>query len=143
MLRKKQAREQMLAYIGLTSAEATLVDDRLPAPDAPNCRLTLVPGRILVAPHRAARHQGLEAQDYGWPAVAMIESENRFGPDTTTLLIDVSGRLAQLHVDLPANDLRWALTECGFRVVHVPYAPCARPWVPEDLQPLLPVSLFA
>ena len=142
MLRKKQAREQMLAYIGLTSAEATLVAAGT-APEGPNCRLTLVPGRLLVTPHRGARHRGLEGQEYGWPAIAVIESENRFGPDTTTLVIDISGELAHLHVQLPPQDLRWALTECGFRVVLVPHAPCARPWVPEEIQPLLPVSLFA
>ena len=144
VLRRKQAREQMLAYIGLTSAEGTLADPRVdPTPDGPNCRVTLVPGRLLVTPHRAARLRGLEAQDYGWPAVALVETEGRFGPDTTSVVIDVSGQLAQLHVDLPAQDLRWALTECGFRVVTVPHAPCARVWVPEDVQPLLPVSLFA
>ncbi|MCU1601486.1 MAG: hypothetical protein JWO22_2195 [Frankiales bacterium] len=141
--KKKQAREQMLAYVGLTSAAGTLVDPRLDAePDGTNCRMTLLPGRIIVAPHRLARLQGLEPQEYGWPAVAVIEAENRFGGALSTLAIDLSGTMGVLHVELGPADLRWALEQNGFRVVPVPHVPCARPWVQEELQALLPVSVF-
>jgi hypothetical protein len=141
---KKKVREQMLAYIGLTSADGTIVDDEAAEQDtlSTNCRVTIVPGRVLVAPTRGARHHGLEPQDYGWPAIAMVDAPSRFGSETSTIYIDRSGVITALHVHLAPDDLQWALSESGFRVVNVPYGPCARNWVHEDLQPLLPVSLF-
>lgn len=142
--KKRQAREQMLAYVGLTSALGTLVDPRLDSgPHGTNCRMTLVPGRIIVAPNRLARLSGLEPQEYGWPAVAVVDAETRFGGAMSTLAIDLSGVMGLLHVELDLADLRWALQQNGFQVVPIPHVPCARPWVQEELQPLLPVSIFA
>ena len=151
--RKPTPRDGMLAYIGLTSAEATLVDPRLETePTEANCRVTVVPGRLLIAPHRAAARRGLEPQEYGWPAIAMLPIEGYRGEDTqvTPLLVDCSGQRATLYVELPATDLRWSLTESGFQVVEAPYSVVGRQstglrrvWVQEDLQPLLPVSSFA
>jgi hypothetical protein len=153
VLRKRPSlREGMLAYIGLTSAEATLVDPHLDEPTEPNCRVTIVPGRILVAPHRAAARRGLEAQEYAWPAVAMLPLGSHTGdePHVTPILLDVSGRLATLYVELALADLRWSLSENGFRLVEAPFTAAGRQanglrrvWIPEDLQPLLPVSFFA
>lgn len=149
--RKATAREGMLAYIGLTTAQGTLVDSSLPEPEKPNCRVTIVPGRLLVAPHRAAAREGLEPQDYGWPAIALLPIEGYRGDETpvTPLLIDISGVRATLYVELAAPDLRWALTECGFTVIEAPYSAIHRQstglrriWVQEEVQPLLPVSLF-
>jgi hypothetical protein len=154
VLRKRTSlREEMLAYIGLTSAEATLIDPNLEEePTSPNCRVTVVPGRILVTPHRAAARRGLEAQEYAWPAVAMLPLGSHTGeePHVTPILIDISGKMATLYVELGFADLRWALSENGFRIVEAPYTASGRQanglrrvWVPEEQQPLLPVSLFA
>jgi hypothetical protein len=148
--RKAKTRETMLAYIGLTSAEATLVDPNLDEePTEPNCRVTVVPGRVLVTPTRHAARHGLEPQEYAWPAVALLPVPGRFGDAVTPMLIDISGRRATLYVQMSSADLRWSLSECGFRVVEAPFhgeglqtAPLRPVWVPEDLVPLLPVSAF-
>ena len=134
---RSRARKAALAYVGLVTAEACLGSE----PTGANCRLTLVPGRLILTPHRGQRRKGLAARDYAWPAIAMIASEGRFG-NHTTLVIDVDGEPVTLYVELEPLDLRWALTECGFRVVDIPHAPLSRAWVSEHLQPLLPPSLF-
>ena len=134
---RNKARKAALAYVGLVTAEACLGAE----PTGANCRFTIVPGRLIVTPHRGQKRKGMTALDYAWPAIAMVVSEGRFG-NHTTLVLDVDGEPVPLHVELESLDLRWALSECGFRVVDIPHAPISRAWVSAQLQPMLPASLF-
>jgi hypothetical protein len=133
---RSRARKAALAYVGLVTAEA-----RLGESETASHRLTIVPGRLILTPHRGLRRKGMAAHDYAWPAIGMVVADGRFG-SSTTLVIDVAGEPVPVHVELDPLDLRWALTECGFRVVDVPHVPVSRVWVSEHLRPLLPASLF-